>query len=81
MDTDVSEPGHEAMQRGTDDEGIFAPVAVIGAGAMGSGIAQVAAAAGHRVVLVDAVRRRGGERTRADRRLPRPARGQGADEP
>jgi 3-hydroxybutyryl-CoA dehydrogenase len=30
------------------------PVAVIGAGAMGSGIAQVAAAAGHRVVLADA---------------------------
>lgn len=31
------------------------PVAVIGAGAMGSGIAQVAAAAGHQVHLVDAV--------------------------
>lgn len=30
-----------------------APVAVIGAGAMGSGIAQVAAQAGHRVVLFD----------------------------
>ncbi|GAA6526117.1 3-hydroxyacyl-CoA dehydrogenase NAD-binding domain-containing protein [Intrasporangium sp. DVR] len=33
----------------------FNDVAVIGAGAMGAGIAQVAAAAGHRVSLVDAV--------------------------
>jgi 3-hydroxybutyryl-CoA dehydrogenase len=33
-----------------------APVAVIGAGAMGTGIAQVAAQAGHEVHLVDAVR-------------------------
>lgn len=32
-----------------------APVSVVGAGAMGAGIAQVAAAAGHPVVLVDAV--------------------------
>jgi 3-hydroxybutyryl-CoA dehydrogenase len=31
-------------------------VGVVGAGAMGTGIAQVAAAAGHRVVLGDAVR-------------------------
>jgi len=30
------------------------PVAIVGAGAMGSGIAQVAAAAGHRVLLYDA---------------------------
>jgi len=30
------------------------PIGVVGAGAMGSGIAQVAAAAGHRVVLADA---------------------------
>ena len=29
-------------------------IGVVGAGAMGSGIAQVAAAAGHRVVLADA---------------------------
>ena len=29
-------------------------VGVVGAGAMGSGIAQVAAAAGHRVILADA---------------------------
>ena len=43
-----------AHRRSDDDEGIFATVAVIGAGAMGSGIAQVAAAAGHRVMLVDA---------------------------
>ncbi|MCU1538608.1 MAG: 3-hydroxyacyl-CoA dehydrogenase NAD-binding protein, partial [Humibacillus sp.] len=32
---------------------ILAPVGVVGAGAMGSGIAQVAALAGHRVLLVD----------------------------
>src|SRR5688572_14926454 len=30
------------------------PVGILGAGAMGSGIAQVAAAAGHEVVVVDA---------------------------
>lgn len=33
----------------------LAPVAVVGAGAMGSGIAQVAATAGHPVYLVDAI--------------------------
>jgi 3-hydroxybutyryl-CoA dehydrogenase len=56
MDTDVTEAGQEAQHRNReDDEGIFATVAVIGAGAMGSGIAQVAATAGHRVVLSDPV--------------------------
>jgi 3-hydroxybutyryl-CoA dehydrogenase len=56
MDTDVTEAGREALRAGgEDDEGILATVAVIGAGAMGSGIAQVAASAGHRVVLADPV--------------------------
>jgi 3-hydroxybutyryl-CoA dehydrogenase len=36
-------------------ESAFGRVAVVGAGAMGAGIAQVAAVAGHTVVLVDAV--------------------------
>ena len=36
------------------DDGL-PPVAVIGAGTMGAGIAQVAAVAGHRVLLADAV--------------------------
>lgn len=45
MDTDISdESGAERLGR----------VAVVGAGAMGSGIAQVAAVAGHPVTLVDA---------------------------
>ncbi|KNX39054.1 3-hydroxyacyl-CoA dehydrogenase NAD-binding domain-containing protein [Luteipulveratus halotolerans] len=43
-----------------------APVAVVGAGAMGSGIAQVAAQAGHDVLLVDAV---AGAAARAQERL------------
>ena len=38
-----------------------AVVGVVGAGAMGTGIAQVAATAGHRVVLGDAMPRRGRE--------------------
>lgn len=46
MDTDVTEP---------TDAPELAHVAVIGAGAMGAGIAQVAATAGHEVSLVDAV--------------------------
>ena len=37
------------------DASSFGPVGVVGAGAMGAGIAQVAAAAGHPVGLVDAV--------------------------
>ena len=35
--------------------GRSAPIAVIGAGTMGAGIAQVAAVAGHPVILYDAV--------------------------
>ncbi|MGW5238265.1 3-hydroxyacyl-CoA dehydrogenase NAD-binding domain-containing protein [Monashia sp. NPDC004114] len=37
------------------DASSFGPVGVVGAGAMGAGIAQVAAAAGHAVALVDAM--------------------------
>src|SRR4051812_41200948 len=40
---------------GGDGASILAPVAVLGAGAMGAGIAQVAATAGHPVLLVDVV--------------------------
>ncbi len=51
MDTQTSaEPVAEPH-----DASPFGPVGVVGAGAMGAGIAQVAAAAGHRVGLVDAV--------------------------
>ncbi|NBO83671.1 MAG: hypothetical protein EBU75_12915, partial [Betaproteobacteria bacterium] len=32
---------------------VSTPIAVVGAGAMGAGIAQVAASAGHRVMLLD----------------------------
>ena len=54
-------------------------VAVIGAGAMGAGIAQVAATAGHPVAIVDAVTG-AAEEGRPDHRQPPAARGQGPDE-
>jgi 3-hydroxybutyryl-CoA dehydrogenase len=50
MDTDTTE-----ASAAHPDESAFGPVGVIGAGAMGAGIAQVAATAGHAVTLVDAV--------------------------
>ncbi|CAN7555195.1 3-hydroxyacyl-CoA dehydrogenase NAD-binding domain-containing protein [Terrabacter sp. LjRoot27] len=50
MDTDTTEAGAAHTH-----ESAFGPVGVIGAGAMGAGIAQVAATAGHAVTLVDAV--------------------------
>jgi 3-hydroxybutyryl-CoA dehydrogenase len=40
-------------EKGTDTSGILETVAVLGAGTMGHGIAQVAAQAGHRVLLHD----------------------------
>jgi 3-hydroxybutyryl-CoA dehydrogenase len=48
--------------------GAGSTVGVLGAGAMGGGIAQVAAAAGHRVVLVDTAPRRWSGRARPRRR-------------
>jgi 3-hydroxybutyryl-CoA dehydrogenase len=48
MDTETTEPTAKPAASA------FGPVGVVGAGAMGAGIAQVAAAAGHQVGLVDA---------------------------
>jgi len=50
MDTDTTEASTHHL-----DQSAFGPVGVIGAGAMGAGIAQVAATAGHAVTLVDSV--------------------------
>jgi 3-hydroxybutyryl-CoA dehydrogenase len=58
MDTDVTEPtrsrADETAPEETGNGASFGPVGVVGAGAMGAGIAQVAASAGHAVTLVDA---------------------------
>ena len=57
MDTDVTErERHSPDEPDESDEGsAFGLVGIVGAGAMGAGIAQVAAATGHEVTLVDAV--------------------------
>ena len=62
MDTDATETPSETPSETTGP----AHVAVVGAGAMGAGIAQVAATAGHEVSLVDALP---GAATRAVERL------------
>lgn len=54
MDTDVTEPDrHRSAETG--EGSAFGPVGIVGAGAMGAGIAQVAASTGHDVTLVDVV--------------------------
>ncbi len=52
---DVAKPREPHAVDATDGRVPLGPVGIVGAGAMGVGIAQVAAAAGHPVVLVDAV--------------------------
>jgi 3-hydroxybutyryl-CoA dehydrogenase len=54
MDTDTTEARGTRSDDGRD-ESSFGPVGIAGAGAMGAGIAQVAATAGHAVTLVDPV--------------------------
>src|SRR5689334_22690491 len=54
MDMDTPEAGAAPGDEGTIGA-TFGPVGVVGAGAMGAGIAQVAATAGHPVTLVDLV--------------------------
>ena len=52
---DAAKPREPHREEGADDRSRPGPVGIVGAGAMGIGIAQVAATAGHDVVLVDAV--------------------------
>ena len=55
MDSDEAPEAtaREEAESASEGTSILAPVGIVGAGAMGSGIAQVAAMAGHRVLLVD----------------------------